>query len=941
MLLLNACEHNYSWQGAISRAPNERSQYCMSAAAKIKQEYDYESEQHGMDCHCRLTRTASKALPHVEEEMREKFLQPYVHNMTCGPFHLPNHKKRCQIDTDPHLFADKIEGNFALLKRNKSSLRPMCLVNWVSEVDFRLCAQNAELFDNLPINTIKFIEVTNPKQMSFLQNRIRIIAKRCMPDTAECDIMQWKKFATKIVSMWTSDELIEEREENLALRYIGIRLKLKYLNSHISKLSGVRGSSSVLPRLMPDQLWDHTCGPKGNTDFMLQKSESLLAQIKYVLKELRKMDINKVEGVLRLPRKYEEQPPWDDPQINELITFFLEQQMLDLRATIFSEEREEQIFNRKREEHKAKGETHMKAQYVLARERRQNLKELKQIYESFYLHFETSALRQSENVYFQYFLTVKEITVAAKSLDIDFHPDVTALSSLRIMLFQDCRKLISRYKLAESSWLWIRRWTANVCIRLLKHILRARNGEIGLSNQFKIEKYMKAASKFLHSTNVKNYDRELHRNFQMVFRKIIGDNPHIISEQEICDLFEIPEYPEYDYKASADWKPPRPSNPFKSSTSADECPDEPPSKKLKPPDFGKADDPVILYFKEEGNKDYFVQQRNVYLAIQQDSGVNEEVKASEDIQMTDPIIPDDFPQNVADFDALVENLLNSRPRKAKELEVEYNGTNDEALRSILSSQKNTIIMEWKNRVSMWAIQHTPLIANGILKSDEISHLMDFQMVGKELSILFSNAKYGTDLHLQGLEKLLRNHPWANPVSVITSRPFLGSLFALQEMGISRSIPPAICLFRQERSHITVGVFRNDTRIEYADTERPKGAPTQVELIQMHAFFAAHLASTDFNIYSHACLRQETPSCLFLAFLNGYLMLDGVEDLSLVKIDESQVRFWVYRCFKSGTILCPFEQGVAFDENHNYGLPDIPKSPGKSFVARLKYEQSVA
>merc|ERR1712062_668340 len=98
------------------------------------------------------------------------------------------------------------------------------------------------------------------------------------------------------------------------------------------------------------------------------------------------------------------------------------------------------------------------------------------------------------------------------------------------------------------------------------------------------------------------------------------------------------------------------------------------------------------------------------------------------------------------------------------------------------------------------------------------------------------------------------------------------------------------------------------KLDYAESLSPTSAPSPAELRQISAFFDIQGVDGEIKIFSHKCYHQTDSNCLYLAFLNVYLLLCGYE-LSDWNVNESFIRVWILRCFCLNKIVCPFRFGI--------------------------------
>lgn len=954
-LLVVCCGHACVKIAAISRKPAERSQYCLAVAAKVQEVFDILLNDFSFDAACKLLPVALAALAHVPKPLHDNFLKQFCSGLKYGPFHSPNHTVDCQLTMDVTILGDVIESIFKVLKCNKVSLRPMILAFWICEVDYRLCAYQDKKLENLGVTSVKFIHKLNPTQMQKLQQRIFSVAQKVYPEISTEDIYNFESFAEKAVCELQDENLQEERIESLSLRYMGLRLRLKYLEVALAKLRKKKGIESVLPALMPPKVWKHTCGPSPkDKDRLVILIEKVRGELQGVIKSLKKLPLNKEGDYFKIGLNIDDQPAFQDQQINYLITKWLEQRLLDLHALIFSEEREEKIFQKEIPDHKERGDSHMRSQWKLAQLRRNNLVEFKQIYNSLYLHLQTDVRRKDVDL--RYFCTIKEILTQARNLDVIWSSEYTARASLKIILLQDCRKLLARIRLQFEGKLWIQRWCCNICLRLLLAVLEVKgHGESSnsIGSRMKIKKYLKASKRFLSSKVVKKYERSIQSTFRNFISQIMGRNSETIDPNDIIDAFDIPEY---DEAAKENPVAPSPSNPGGKSAGKEET-----RKRLMSFHQGSSDIELITYAADTVESRRFKAEQKALIERYKPRSANEENQqdAASSESAPDPIsIPVEPPTIQEDFHELCQRLIDSRPQNVKMLNRRRNDLKRAQDRLVEGEQEweasrnaylaankafQEALAEWQSQVRQFGIERHPCFKENPVSADMMKNLIELGIWGEEISIIHDPNSYGSDTQCKALESLLRENDFENEVTILTSRHYIGASFSEDEivaMGGVNVRPPAGCMMRQIGEHYTASAVRVDDRLDYCDSSRPGDRPTNSELMQMSILFDVKKRDNAMLIFSWNTQRQNGPQCLYFAFLNLYLLLSGY-NLAEIKVQESFLRIWTFECFKSKLIKCPFQFGVVemIEEESSEEMNSEEEAPKLgTFYAAMKQNQ---
>jgi len=925
-LLVMTCEHQYIKIAAISRKRAEHAQYCMSVAAKVQEILDILCNDFSFDAACKLLPVALAALPHVPKPLHDRFLKLFCSNLKYGPFHSVNHTVDCQLKMDVTILGDTIESVFKVLKCNKASLRPMILAFWVCEVEYRICRYQNKKLENLGITYVKFVHQKNPDQMAKLQNRISTVAQKVYPDESTEDIYSFESFAEKVINDLGDADLNEERIESLSLRYIGLRLKLKYLEVALAKRQKKKGSESVLPSLMPPQIWKYTCGPAPkDIEKFSMLTKKLEAELMEVIKRLKKLPLNKDGDYFRIPPQIDDQPSFGDQQINYLITTWLIQRLLDLHGVLFTEEREEKIFQKEMPNHKELGDSHMRSQWKLAQMRRKNMVKFKAIYQSLYLHLQTDARRKTADM--RYLCSLKEILNQARNLDVIWSSEFTAHTSLKIILLQDSKKLLERIRLQSEGKLWVQRWCCNICLRLLNAMLEIKGfgeGKNAIGNRLKIKKYLKAAKIFLASKIVATHERQIQQTFRSYISSIMRGSPEEIDPENIIDAFGIPVYDE----VSKETVFPNPGNPSQGKPNESKKP----QKRLKTFDMGSSQIQRITYTSESAEaKEFLRQQKALYARLQSLSSRNNDQQApasSDPFSNSDDIsIPAEPPTSIDQFEQLCANLMASKPRNVQILHerrsdlkrvldqyTEQDERWEQVRDAYITSNKaySESLTDWQNQVRQFGIERHPSFNENPPSADKINNLMDLGIWGEEISILHNPSAYGSDTQCKGLENILREHDFGNDVKILTSRHYIGASFSpdeiLQDGEVEAVAAPAGCIMRQYGQHYTAVAMRVDNRLEYGDSLRPGQQPTNGEMLQASVLFDVKKENDAMLFFSWNTQKQEAPNCLYFAFLNLFLLLSGY-DLAEIKVQESFLRIWVMECFKNKEVKCPFMFGV--------------------------------
>jgi len=897
-ILLHACSHGWILLVALSRALGERAQYILATLALLIATQNLVVEKFSFDCACKLVKVAISALEHVSPAIREAWLLTFVETLTFGPFHGPNHGIKCYLDTfckgvRAELFGDSIESIFKKVKLNLHTLRKLCFSFFITELDWRFQNWNADKLVDMPITHMRYESINNAK-IALLQKEI---AALCLKLEIPFKGRTLDEVLDEILS-WDKESLIERRQEVKELDFVEALLKHRFLETRIEQQNGQK--SHLCLKFLPSvAMWEHHCD--NGKDLKVQRTV-IQARLKHLAKTI-DPKFAAVKKFKRMPNLLARE------DINELLGFYLFQKLKEVEAELFDLVRTEAMVKHEYCKHQQRGDNYMRSQvWEKGRERRSRISELTSRYQSLRAHIVTQKWKADHEI--DIVGTIKD---HAKDIEYVWEEDLTPWSGKRISLYVKSFKLRSRFILQDEVKMWQRRWCANTLIILRESLEKIADGDGELLMwQLRAQKYYQANLNFKRSNLAKQSSRApLYLMFCNTLSAILSDCKSL-SRDDISMRFGFQETVEPEsVKKDTDsdpifWGKDSTAESAKSGATTS-------SKKAKiNPEVQQASKHVVYQLDV---CELEARDKNRLNSIVADANVQSDSNGSKEMVRTV-----EKPEPSMQFSSLIEFLvvyrkrLQWRPPQLVEMENRLldarQDNSSEDVISLITDEVTKLRSDHMSSVRLWGITSHPLLVNKPLDFFKQQNLAKHDISAIEIHRLLNHAQYGDDKHSNYMEYLLRNHDFGYEVKVITSNYLVGTEAFRNELPepIAENEVGIVLTHVGESDHYSVAVRTNqETAIQYANTGAAADItlPSSAELRQYHFYFSGRNEDDSFNLFAHNCDKQQAVECLFVSFLNGFLLLKGF-DLARIKVRHEVLREWAFHCFQLERILDPFQ-----------------------------------